>query len=169
MLWWDELSTLDIARRPVAGILATAQHVDAVHSLYYVLMHFWMDLFGSSVLSVRLPSVLAMCGSTVCTAALAQRLFDRRVAITASFIFALVPGVDRYASEARSYGLVVSSARRSRCSRSSGRSSGPTTRRWVLTGRWSRSPARSTSSRSSPCPRTSWWCWCRGRAGGAGR
>lgn len=107
VLWWDELSTLDIARRPVAGIFATAQHVDAVHSLYYLLMHFWMKLFGSSVLAVRLPSVLAMCGSTVCTAALARRLFDRRVAITASFIFALIPGVDRYASETRSYALVV--------------------------------------------------------------
>jgi mannosyltransferase len=107
VLWWDELSTLDVARRPLSKILATATHVDAVHSVYYVFMHFWMLLFGSSVLSVRLPSVLAMCGATVCTAVIARRLFDRRVALTSATIFALIPGVARYASETRSYALVV--------------------------------------------------------------
>lgn len=107
VLWWDELSTLDVARRPLGKILATASHVDAVHSVYYVFMHFWMLLFGTSVLAVRLPSVLAMCGATVCTAVIARRLFDRRVAYTASTIFALIPGVDRYACETRSYALVV--------------------------------------------------------------
>jgi len=107
VLWWDELSTLDIAGRPVSGILATARHVDAVHSLYYLCMHFWILFFGDSVLVVRLPSVLAMCAATVCTAALAQRLFDRRVAYTAAAVFSIVPGVDRYASETRSYALVM--------------------------------------------------------------
>lgn len=107
VLWWDELATLDVARRPIGGILATATHVDAVHSVYYIFMHFWMLLFGTSVLAVRLPSVLAMCGATVCTALLAVRLFDRRVALTAATVFALIPGVDRYACETRSYALVV--------------------------------------------------------------
>jgi mannosyltransferase len=107
VLWWDELSTLDIIERPVSGIIATAGHVDAVHSFYYLFMHFWVMVFGTSVFAMRLPSLLAMCGATVCTALIAQRLFDRRVAYTAAFVFSLVPGVDRYACEARSYGLVV--------------------------------------------------------------
>lgn len=107
VLWWDELATLDIAQRPVSGILDTASHVDAVHSFYYLFMHFWIEVFGTSLLSIRMPSVLAMCGATVCTALLAQRLFNRRVAYTAAAIFSIVPGIDRYASETRSYGLVV--------------------------------------------------------------
>lgn len=107
VLWWDELSTLDIIRRPVGGIVSTAQHVDAVHSFYYLFMHFWVTLFGTSVLAIRLPSLLAMCGATVCTALIAERLFDRRVAYTAAFVFSVIPGIDRYACEARSYGLVV--------------------------------------------------------------
>jgi len=107
VLWWDELSTLDIARRPIGGILATARNVDAVHTSYYLFMHFWIDLFGSEPLVLRLPSVLAMCGATACTTAIGRRLFNRRVAVTASVIFALVPGVARYACEARSYGFVV--------------------------------------------------------------
>jgi mannosyltransferase len=106
-LWWDELSTIDIARRPFSGIIATAGHVDAVHTLYYLFMHIWILLFGSSPLSVRMPSVLAMCGATACTMAIAERLFDRRIALTASMIFAVIPGVARYAEEARSYGFVV--------------------------------------------------------------
>ncbi|HET9170649.1 MAG TPA: hypothetical protein VFN97_14510, partial [Actinospica sp.] len=36
-----------------------------------------------------------------------EKLFDRRVALTAATIFALIPGVARYAQEARSYGFVV--------------------------------------------------------------
>jgi mannosyltransferase len=107
VLWWDELSTLDVARRPVAQIFATAQNVDAVHSFYYLFMHCWIRLFGTSALALRAPSILAMCGATVCTAVLAQRLFDRRVAFVAAAVFSIVPGVDRYACEARSYALVV--------------------------------------------------------------
>lgn len=106
-LWWDELSTIDIARRPFSGIFATAGHVDAVHTLYYLFMHVWITAFGSSPLSVRMPSVLAMCGATACTWAIAERLFDRRIALVSSMIFSLIPGVARYAEEARSYGFVV--------------------------------------------------------------
>jgi mannosyltransferase len=106
-LWWDELSTIDVARRPFAGILATAGHVDAVHTVYYLFMHVWIVAFGASPLSVRIPSVLAMCGATACTAAIAEKLFDRRIAFTAAMIFSLIPGVARYAEEARSYGFVV--------------------------------------------------------------
>jgi mannosyltransferase len=106
-LWWDELSTIDIARRPFSGILATAGHVDAVHAVYYLFMHVWITLLGTSPLSVRLPSVLAMCGATACTWAIAERLFDRRIAFGSSMIFSLIPGVARYAEEARSYGFVV--------------------------------------------------------------
>lgn len=107
VLWWDELSTLDIIKRPASGIIATAGHVDAVHSFYYLFMHFWVMVFGTSAFAMRLPSLLAMCGATVCTALIAQRLFNRRVACTAAFLFSLIPGVDRYACEARSYGLVM--------------------------------------------------------------
>jgi hypothetical protein len=153
VLWWDELSTLDVARRPISGILATATHVDAVHSVYYIFMHFWILLFGSSVLAVRLPSVLAMCGATVCTALLAIRLFDRRVAYTSAVIFALVPGVDRYACETRSYALVVLGSALALLAlfRALERPS----RRRSTESSWA-SPERSTSSRSPRYPRTSW-------------
>ena len=107
VLWWDEQSTIDVAKRPVGGILATARNVDAVHTFYYLFMHFWISAFGSAPLTLRLPSVLAMCGATACTTAIGLRLFNRRVAVTASVIFALIPGVSRYAEEARSYGFVV--------------------------------------------------------------
>lgn len=107
VLWWDELSTIDIIRRPVSGIILTARHVDAVHTCYYLFMHCWTLLFGFSAFAIRLPSVLAMCGATACTALIAQRLFGRRVAYTAAALISIAPGIDRYASEARSYGMVV--------------------------------------------------------------
>ena len=30
VLWWDEQSTIDVAKRPVGGILATARNVDEI-------------------------------------------------------------------------------------------------------------------------------------------
>ncbi|MFF4210024.1 glycosyltransferase family 39 protein [Streptomyces sp. NPDC001796] len=103
----DELVTWDVVNRDTGQILATLQNVDAVHGTYYLLMHMWVSLFGDSVISMRLPSVLAMAGAASITSLIGDRLFGRRAGILAGIIFALVPAVARYGQEARSYALVI--------------------------------------------------------------
>ncbi|MGW1888750.1 glycosyltransferase family 39 protein [Streptomyces sp. NPDC002004] len=106
-LYTDELVTWDVARRGLGQIMATLHNVDSVHGAYYLLMHWWIALFGDSVQSLRLPSALAMAGSAAAVALIGQRLFGRSAGMYGGLLFALVPAVSRYAQEARSYPLVV--------------------------------------------------------------
>jgi mannosyltransferase len=106
-LWQDELVTLDVAGREPGQILRLVSHVDAVHGLYYLLMHGWTAVFGDSVTALRLPSVLAMAVAAGCVAATGRVLFDHTTGLLAGLAFAAVPAVSRFAQEARSYAMVV--------------------------------------------------------------
>ncbi|MCF3132583.1 glycosyltransferase family 39 protein [Streptomyces olivochromogenes] len=103
----DELITWDVVTRDTGHILATLHNVDAVHGTYYLLLHLWVSLFGDSVISMRLPSVLAASGAASVVSLIGNRLFGSRAGILAGILFALVPAVSRYAQEARSYALVI--------------------------------------------------------------
>lgn len=106
-LWWDELTSYEIATRSVSQIWRTVHHVDAVHATYYILLHFWISAFGKSILVIRLPGILAMTGAAACTALTAKRLFGKTIGLTSGLVFALLPVVARYSTELRSYALVV--------------------------------------------------------------
>ncbi|MFE5615286.1 glycosyltransferase family 39 protein [Streptomyces sp. NPDC056470] len=110
LLWQDELTTWEVARRSTGRLLDTLQHVDAVLGTYYLLLHGWMSVFGDSATALRLPSALAMAGTAGCTALIGQRLVGRRAGLAAGLLFGLVPVVTRYAHEARPYALVVLAA-----------------------------------------------------------
>jgi Predicted membrane protein len=56
VLWLDEAYSVTLAGMPLAQIiLHTARDVHP--PLYYLLLHFWMDAFGNSLLAVRGMSV----------------------------------------------------------------------------------------------------------------
>jgi mannosyltransferase len=59
-MWWDEAATYDMARRDLPELLDALATVDAVHGLYYLLMHGVFAVFGDSLYALRLPSLLAM-------------------------------------------------------------------------------------------------------------
>ncbi|MEU6063252.1 glycosyltransferase family 39 protein [Streptomyces sp. NPDC047082] len=103
----DELITWDVVTRDAGHILVTLHNVDVVHGAYYLLMHLWVSLFGDSVVSMRLPSVLTASGAASVLSMIGNRLFGLRAGILAGTLFALVPAVSRYAQEARSYALVI--------------------------------------------------------------
>ncbi|MFJ3333088.1 glycosyltransferase family 39 protein [Streptomyces sp. NPDC086766] len=107
LLGRDELVTWDMVNRGTGQILATLRNVDAVHGTYYLLMHLWVGLFGDSVISLRLPTALAVAGAASLTGLIGDRLFGYRAGILAGILFAVVPAVSRYGQEARSYALVV--------------------------------------------------------------
>ncbi|MGW4564496.1 glycosyltransferase family 39 protein [Streptomyces sp. NPDC004561] len=107
LLGRDELVTWDMVNRGTGQILATLQNVDAVHGTYYLLMHAWVGLFGDSVVSLRLPSLLAVAGAASAVGLIGNRLFGSRAGITAGVLFSLLPAVSRYGQEARSYAWVM--------------------------------------------------------------
>ncbi|TJZ52215.1 hypothetical protein FCH28_19905 [Streptomyces piniterrae] len=112
-VWRDEAVTLDMAHRALADLWPTLMHVDVVHGLYYALMHCWFVVYDASpcgvlgdVIGLRLPSVAAMTAAAAGIALLGQRLAGRRAGLFAGVTFALIPVVQQYAQEGRSYAMV---------------------------------------------------------------
>lgn len=107
-MWRDEVVTYDMARRSLPDLWATLAEVDAVHGLYYLLLHGLFRVFGGvdPLLVLRLPSVLATAAATGTLALLGQRLARPRAGLLAGVVFTLLPPVQRYAQEGRSYALV---------------------------------------------------------------
>jgi mannosyltransferase len=92
-----------LSLRQLAHLLA---HVDAVHGLYYLLLHGWMAV-GTSPVVMRIPSVAAMAAAAAMMVILARRLTGSGWAgLFAGLVMALTPFISYYAQTARSYAPV---------------------------------------------------------------
>jgi len=102
----DEVATRWAALLSLRELAHLVRHVDAVHGLYYLLMHAWVTV-GSSPAVLRIPSVIAMAVGAAVVAILARRLTGSGwAALFAGLIMVLTPTITYYAQTARSYALV---------------------------------------------------------------
>jgi mannosyltransferase len=113
-LWRDEAATISGSQRPLSAIMALTLHQDAVHGLYYLLMHAVIAIGGTTETALRLPSLIAMCLAAGLTAALGLRLADnsglpapKLTGVLAGLLLVAVPLTTRYAQEARPYALTT--------------------------------------------------------------
>jgi len=113
-LWRDEGDTLSAATRPVRGILALIHHQDAVHGLYYLLMHFVVAVLGTSPAALRLPSLLATAAAAALTAVLGRRLAAASglpapavTGMAAGLLYVAMPRTTWYAQDARPYAIAT--------------------------------------------------------------
>jgi len=103
----DEVATRWAALLSLHDLAHLLNIVDAVHGLYYLVMHVWVAV-GSSPTVLRIPSVLAMTAAVALTAILGRRLTGSGwVALFSGLIMALTPAITFYAQTARSYAMVV--------------------------------------------------------------
>ncbi|MFJ5836250.1 hypothetical protein ACIQGO_05625 [Streptomyces shenzhenensis] len=108
-MWRDEAVTFQVARRSVPEIWRLLHDVDAVHGLYYLVMHAVLALRPGEVL-LRLPSVCGAAAAAALVAALGARLVGPRAGLWAGLLYAITPMVGHYAQEGRSYALVAAGA-----------------------------------------------------------
>ncbi|MFD4943385.1 glycosyltransferase family 39 protein [Streptomyces sp. NPDC058239] len=99
-----------VARRSGPQLVRLLGQVDAVHGLYYLLMHGVGQVFGVSAWSMRLPSALAVAVTAGGTGWLGRRLAGGRAGWWAGLLVSAMPTVSRYGQEARSYALVLAVA-----------------------------------------------------------
>ena len=105
-LWLDEALTVDIARLPVDQIPGALKR-DGAPPLYYVMLHFWIVLFGQSNVAVRsLSGVIAVITLPVAWLC-GKRFGGRAVAWTLLVLLASAPFAVYYATESRMYALVI--------------------------------------------------------------
>ncbi|WP_186243008.1 mannosyltransferase [Mycobacterium simulans] len=112
-LWFDEGATISAsASRTLPELWKLLGHIDAVHGLYYLLMHGWFAIFPPTEFWSRVPSSLAIGAAAAGVVVFAKQLApqNRAIAVCAGAIFAILPRVTWAGIEARSSALSVAAA-----------------------------------------------------------
>ena len=103
-LWFDETFSVEFSQQtPERLWQSNASRPETHPPLYYHGLHHWMDWFGDSETSVRMPSALVSLLNVALIYVLGRRLFSHRVGLLAAALLALSPLNLWYAQEARMY------------------------------------------------------------------
>jgi mannosyltransferase len=106
-LWIDEGLSVGIADRPL-GDIPFALREDGSPPLYYVLLHFWLDVAGRSEAGVRGLSLLFALLAIPASWWAGRAVFGTaKAAWLAALLSAFNPFLSQYAQEARMYSLVA--------------------------------------------------------------
>ena len=108
--WFDEAATIAGADRSETDILRLVPNFDAVHGLYYMVMHAWFRLVPINEFTARLPSAIAVGVGAAGMVVLARLITDRQTACAAAAAFTILPCTLWSAVEARSYALTAALA-----------------------------------------------------------
>jgi len=109
-MWFDEAASLSAATRSWSDLWRLVTYLDAVHAVYYAMLHLWLAAAGPSAVALRLPSVLAVGAATGGVMILTRQLTTARAALAAGLTFALLPRITGMAIEGRSFALTATVA-----------------------------------------------------------
>jgi mannosyltransferase len=108
--WADEAATISASTRTLAQLRELLASVDAVHGLYYVLMHGWFAVFPATEFWSRVPSAVMVGVAGAGVVVLGRQLSTRSVAVTAGVVFAVLPRTTWAGIEARSGAMAIAAA-----------------------------------------------------------
>ena len=106
-VWFDEAATVSGATRSIPELLHMLDKVDAVHGLYYMLMHVVFGAAGYTPLSLRLVSAFAVGATAAVVVVLDRQLRPGSMGIVASSVFCVLPRVTWMGGEGRSFALTA--------------------------------------------------------------
>lgn len=108
-IWYDEAFSLLFSEKGPSAMLKgtiTTTHIGSsdIHPItYYTFLWGWMLLFGRSIISARLLSILASAGIVLAIYSLGKELIDAKTARIGALFVALAPFQIHYAQEIRMY------------------------------------------------------------------
>jgi mannosyltransferase len=105
-IWYDEAFSVQVSKLAVSQTVQAAA-ADVHPPLYYVLLHYWITVFGISELSVRLLSALFGVLAIPMIYVLGRQLFSEEAGLVAALILALSSFNIWYSQETRMYTLMV--------------------------------------------------------------
>jgi mannosyltransferase len=109
--WYDEAATISAAySRSLGQLWQMLRSVDAVHGLYYELMHGWFQVFPHTEFWSRTPSGLAVGGAAAGVVVLAKQFSSRTTALSCGIFCAILPRTTWAGIEARPYALSMLAA-----------------------------------------------------------
>jgi hypothetical protein len=105
-LWLDEALSVNIAHLPVSQIPSWLKH-DGAPPLYYVLLHYWMRVFGTSDVAVRALSGVFSVASLPLAWQCGKRIGGRATAWIAVLVLSASPYAVVYATTTRMYSIEI--------------------------------------------------------------
>lgn len=106
-IWLDEAYSVQFAHLPLPQLLDETARSDVHPPLYYILLHFWLNLFGDSEAATRALSVLFGLLAILMIYMVAALLFDRATGLLSALLLALSLFHIEFAQEARMYTLLA--------------------------------------------------------------
>ena len=109
--WYDEAATVSASySRSLSQLWQMLGNVDAVHGLYYLLMHGWFQVFPPTEFWSRAPSGLAVGAAAAGVVVLGKQFSSRTVAVSAGVICGILPRSTWAGIEARPYAMSMVAA-----------------------------------------------------------
>ena len=105
-LWGDEAWAVTLAVKPYLEIITTVAR-DTSPPLYYLCLHTWMKIFGTSEVSIRSLSFLFFLLTCFFVFLIAKKLWDEKTGLLAALACFLNPFLFQYAFEGRMYALLL--------------------------------------------------------------
>ena len=105
--WFDEKMSLYFSQQNLVSIFNPPPYEIQIPPLYYVLLHFWIGLLGTSELAVRSLSAIFGSLSILAIYKLGKYLFNVKIAIYSSLILAVSIFQIYFSQEARMYSLLT--------------------------------------------------------------
>lgn len=107
-LWLDEVFSVNSANKSITSIIEHESSWTAVSPpFYYIILHFWMKLFGYSEFSIRFPSVIFGVASIYVIYRVGKLIYSEEVGIICAFLLSISFFHIRYSQEARFYALLT--------------------------------------------------------------
>lgn len=101
----DEPSTVSFSQLSIQDLLKASGNT-GYPPFHYLLMHYWMEIFGKSEVSIRVPSLVAGTLLVALMIFMGTRMFNEGVGILAGILAAGSPMLLHFSQEARAYSIL---------------------------------------------------------------
>ena len=105
-LWLDEAYSVHLAGQSLGGLISQLS-LESTPPLYYLGLHFWMNIFGMGEAAVRTLSLVFSLGTIAVLYALGRKFFGLAAGVAAAVLAAVAPLQVYYAQETRMYSLLA--------------------------------------------------------------
>lgn len=105
-LWGDEAWAATLAVKPVWQIIQIVSR-DTSPPLYYLLEHFWMQIFGTSEVAIRSLSFFFFLATVLTVYLIGSFLWGKKTGVLAATLTLVNPFLFQYGFEGRMYSLLL--------------------------------------------------------------
>jgi len=106
-IWTDEGWSIHFANQPNVWEVVKIMAQDVHPPLYFVILHYWMEIFGDSEFALRLPSVIFGVGSIFVIYKVGKLAFNKEVGLISALLLAVSFFHIIHSQQIRHYGLMA--------------------------------------------------------------